>query len=194
MVFHARGANFAVNALFHIRQRYQRGIIEITAINKGAQGIQQELPARLVARHRPRLHQGITLPVATMEQIILLHRIMGERQRPGLAKRTQAHIHAITKAFFRDFIQGANQLLRQLAEKDLVRFAFRTIGFAAVGINKNQINIGGKIELASAKLAHAQHGHRHDIARFVARIAITRCQTFKMPVQGGIDHTRRQIR
>ena len=81
-------------------------------------------------------------------------------QWAGSAVGTQRHIDPESKTVFPDFGQGSDEFFAEPTEKFMVgqTFLIRTgQRFAVLRIDKNQINIGGDIELPATELAHTQH-------------------------------------
>ena len=169
--------DFARDQVLHAAQRLEHAEVEVAAVHEGPQRIAMQLgEAGLGAVHGPRLDVGVALPVATVLLQVVLHRIEAHRDRAGIAEGPQAQVDAIDEAIVG---RAAEQLRHALAgahEEFLVRERPRTGGFAVLGKQEDQVDVGREVEFAAAELAHAQHQQRQGLALLVAWQAVTRTE------------------
>ena len=85
-------ARFPVDQCFHFAQCIERAVVKIAAEYKRPnQGVERGT-AGLVTTQGARFDQRITLPVATMDGVIVFDGGQIAGQRPAVAKRPQAHV------------------------------------------------------------------------------------------------------
>ncbi len=96
-----------------------------------------------------------------MMLIIIFQRGETDRQRPGIAKRPQAHVDAEYLTIGSGLMQHIDQLLPQTDEEGLViQRPSPALSLTILWKAEDQIDVGGKVELAPTELAHAQHDQR----------------------------------
>ncbi len=107
-----------------------------------------------------------------MHLVVVLQGVEAHHQRSAGAEGTQPHVHPEDEAFCGALAQHFDQLSRQALEVLVVgQGAALSPGFSRLGKGKNQIDIGGKVELAGAELSQREHRHRLRLAGFVLRSA-----------------------
>ena len=92
---------------------------------------------------------------------VILERRQAHDEGTTIAERPQAQIHPEHKPVLGPLIQVANDLARQALEIFLVVHGARPARLAGLGKQQDKIHIGGKIQLAAAKLAHGHDYQRH---------------------------------
>ena len=177
-------ADLPIDALFHVAEGIERGVVEVAAVGEGAQGGEELAAAFEVAGDGARFHQGVAFPVAAVDEVVLFHRSKRQRERPGLAEGAQAHVNAIDVAVGGVGVEGVDEALRQFAVPGFVFLRFLVVGGAggavfAVGVD--EVDVGGEVEFAAAQFAHAEDEHRHRLAASVQRFAVARGQCLVLP-------------
>ena len=130
-------------------------IVQIFAPDIGLQLPQEGLARRDVAGKRPRLDHGGALPVLATAFVVVERRLDrdGERGRAGIGP--QAQVGAEDIAVLRAVLENAQQPARQAHEQ--VGGLHRVDDGRRFGIEEHdQIDVGRKVELARAELAHAK--------------------------------------
>ena len=84
-------------------------------------------------------------------------------------------------------VQQLGQLLPQAAEVRLAIEAARTVAVTTVLIAVDDVDVGGKVELAATELAQAEHDqpHRRSVRR--AHVAMARGKLHLKRAQGGLQ-------
>ncbi len=141
----------------HFAQAIERGEIEVAAVHERAQGLQPRFTGGDVAGHRARLQPRIAFPVAALALEILVHRRERQRDAAGAAERAQTQVDAVAEAIDGGFVQQLGQALAETGEILFGGQRTRAIGFAAVRVGVDQVDIGTEVELATAQLAEAKH-------------------------------------
>ena len=186
VAFHAFFADLPVDALFHVGQGVQGGVVEVAAVGEGAQGGEQFAAAIDVAGDGAGFHQGVAFPVAAVDEVVLFHRGVGQGERAGLAEGAQAHIHAVNVAVFCHGVEGVDEALREFAVPGFVFFGFASAaGRAALAVGVDEVDVGGEVEFASAEFAHAEDEHGHGVAVAIQRGAVTGAVGGELPVVRG---------
>ncbi len=147
------------DAPFHFTQAVKSPEIEIAPIDKGFEP-QQELVARdVIAPHHARFDQGVTFPLAPLFLVIILDGVKTHHQRPGIAVRPQAGVHAENETVGRGRADELNQVARHFHEKFLRgdRTFHATGRLTAVAVCENQIHVRGKIQLAGTQFPQAEN-------------------------------------
>ena len=143
VVLQTLALNLALNHLLEATQCINGCEIEVTPVHKRLEHGLQLSAGNLVASHHARLDHRVALPVTALALIVLLQRIKAEDQRATVAIGPQPHIDAKHKAIHRVCVQGLDQLLTDTNKKLLVgQAAASALGFARLGVSKNQIDIG----------------------------------------------------
>ncbi len=173
---HTPDGGIGGDALLQIPQRIDGVVVQIAAIDKGPQPREQRLACCQIARHRPRLHQGVALPFAAMVLVVVLHRRCTNRDRTRRAKRPEHEVNTEDEAIFRRRAQELDHLLHQLDEVLTIAQCTRTVGFARLGVGADEVNVAGIVQLIAAELAHAEHDQAALLALLAARRAEARQQ------------------
>ena len=148
-------------------------VVEILAEHEGPHRGGQRLLRGVAAGQRPRLDPGIAFPLAALAHQILLQGVVAHGQRTGVTPGAQAHVDAKYIAFIGGLVDQANEAFAGSREELMVAHAARafTPGFTFLGIDEDEIDVGGDVEFAAAQLAHADHHQFLAFARFRARHA-----------------------
>ena len=143
VVFQATATHLAGNHPFHISQGLDHAEVDVAAEHERAQHGAQLVGVGIVAvAHDPRFDHRVTLPVATLLLVVIFQRGKAQHQWPAVAKRTQAHVHAVNKTILRGLIQRLNQPLPQTSkELGIVQLATAAARGAVLGPGKNQIDV-----------------------------------------------------
>ena len=162
IILQTPAAHLAGNHSLHITQGLNHAEINITAEDKWPQHSAQLAGINtIVIAHDARFHHRIALPVAPLLLVIIFQRGKAQHQRAAVAKRAQAHIHAVDKAILGGLIQHLNQALSETGKKlRVIQLATAAAGGAVLRPGENQIDVGGEIQLAAAELAHAKDQQR----------------------------------
>ncbi len=166
--------DLGIDQRLHVAQTGQRGVIEIAAVDERPQGFEQAFAGRDVASDRACLDPGVTLPVAALALVVLLHRGERSRDRSGIAERPQAEVHARGDSVSGHLGQQAHEFARHPREEFAVVERTRAIRAAGFRVSQHQVHIRGKIELAAAQLAERKHHQCLGRAVGVARRAVAR--------------------
>ena len=167
VVVHLAARDFGGDRRFHFAQAIERGEVQVAAVHERTQGLQPRLASGDIARHRARFQPGIALPVAAFALEVLIHRRERQRHAAGAAERTQAQVDAMAEAINGGFIQQLGQALAEAGKVLLGRQRARTVGFTALHVGVDQIDIGTEVELATAQLAQPEH---HQLLRLAVVI------------------------
>ena len=154
---HALARDFGIDRRLHLAQAVQCGEIQITAVDKRPQRGQPGLAGVDIAGHRPRLEPGIALPVAALALEILVHAGKRQRHPAGIAERAQAQVDAVAETLHGGVIQQPGQALAEAGKIFLGGQRSCPIGFAALRVGVDQVDIGRKVQLAAAELAQPEH-------------------------------------
>ena len=159
VVLQATATHFAGNHAFHIAQGLNHAEVDIAAENERHQHLTQFLTAAVLgAAHQSRFDHRVAFPVAPLLLIIVFQRREAHHQRAAVAKRPQAHVHAIDETINSGLIQSFNQPLAEAGEElRVIQLTAPTFGLTILGISKNQVDIRGEVQLAAAQLAHAKN-------------------------------------
>ncbi|MOA05466.1 hypothetical protein D3C78_1250660 [compost metagenome] len=107
--------------------------------------------------HQARLDHRITFPIAPLLLIIIFQRCEAHHQRAAIAKRPQTHIDAVDKAVDGLLIQRFDEPLPQAGkELGVIQLTPPALGVTVFRIGKDQIDIRGEIQFATAEFAHPQ--------------------------------------
>ena len=132
-----------------------RAEVEVLAEHERAGDVAQLRPA-LAAQHAA-LDPGVAFPLAALGDEVVLEHVEAAHQRAGVAVGAQAHVDAEHLAVLGDIVQGLDELLAQALEELVVADHLLAAGVAVFGVDEDQVDVGRYIELAAAKLAHADH-------------------------------------
>ena len=158
VIVHALALHLAGDHRLHLAQGFKRTEVHILAIDKGLEARHQFRPSGQIARHHPCLDHRVAFPLTPMHLVIVFHRIEAQRQRAAFTKGAQAHVDTKHKAVGILGIQATDQGLTQLDEELLITDGATSIpGFTILGVDKDQIHIGGVVKLMGAQLAHTQY-------------------------------------
>ena len=143
----------------HLANGFQRSKIQIAAVYEGSQPFQQRIRRGAVTRHPPGAYQGIALPAAAMDLVVVFKGIEAHYQRSAGAEGAQAHVdpeyETIGGALTQDLDQLSRQALKILVVGD---GAPLSPGFARFRKGEDQVDVGGKIELAGAEFSQRENG------------------------------------
>ena len=177
--------DFGVDQRLHLAQAGKGGVIQVSAIDEGPQGFEQMLASRNVARDRSRLDPGVAFPVAALALVVPFHRGKRQGHASGVAEWSQAQIDAEGVTVHRNFREQLDQHLAQAREIRLVRERTFAIARTVVREREDEVDVGGKIQLVAAELAHRDHDQalRHAIG--IARHAVpARKRAFRVGERG----------
>ena len=152
----------------HFLQGFNGAIVNIAPVNEGAEFAHEGFTLLDIPRHRPRLDQRITLPVATLALVVLFHRAEAASQWPGLAKRPQACVDPEAKAVFSNIRKTSDDGPDQPDKKFPVTQLAPTVTFSGSRKAENQVDVGRQVELSTTELAQAKH---HQLLFFATLIA-----------------------
>ncbi len=143
VIGHILFGHFATNLRMQLAHRIDRAKIQVFTEHKGtADGFQSVVMA---PGQRPRLDPGITLPFAPLSDEIVLQHVERTYQRPRIAIRPQAHVHAEHLPVGSDFGNRIDQAAPQPREKlevgDAALIGIGGIRITIVGIDEDQINV-----------------------------------------------------
>ena len=136
--------HFRIDHRLHLAQPVERGVVEIAAIDERPQGFEQFFAGGDVAGHRPRLDPGVTLPVAALALVVLLHRREAQRDPTGIAEGPQAQVHAMAEAVGGDIAEQLREALADAGEIGLRVQRPRAIAVAMRGEGIDQVDVGGE--------------------------------------------------
>ncbi len=157
---HALALHFLLNQLLHGAQRFDGREIQVTAIHKRSEHLEQFGTRRQIAADHSRLDHRVAFPVPALILVILLQRIEAEHQRPGRTVRPQAHVNAEHKAVNRHRVQRLDQPLAQANEKLLiVQCTLGADRLATFRVGENKVDVRRQVQLDRAEFAHAENDH-----------------------------------
>jgi hypothetical protein len=156
-----------VDHRLHLAQSVERGVVEVTPVDEGAQGFEQFVACADVAGHGPRLDPGVAFPVTALALVVLLHRRETQRQPTRGAEGPQSQVDAVAESVGGDVAQQLRQALANAREVFLGRERSRTVASAVLGEGVDEVDVGRKVELAAAELAQAEHHERSGAAATV---------------------------
>ena len=172
VVGHFAALDLGVNQALHFAQAVQRGVVQVAAIHEGLQLCLQALAGEDIASDRPCFHPGVALPVAAFALVVLLHRGKAQHQSARSTEGPQPQIHAVAKTLGADLAQQRGQALAHARVVSLGIEWSRAIAAARFGVGIDQVNVGGKIQLAAAQLAQAKHHQRLRTALDITQLAV----------------------
>ena len=149
--------HFRGDRRLHRAQPVERAVVEVAPVYERPQCGEETFAGGEVAGHRPRLLPGVALPVAAFALEVLLHRRERQRHPPGIAERAQAQVDSVAEAVRGHLVQQLRQLLAEPREVVGGGQRAHAVGFAFVLVGVDKVDIGGKIQLAAAELAEAEH-------------------------------------
>ena len=195
VVFQPATAHLTGDHPFHITQGLDHAEVDIATEHERAQHGAQLVGVSVVAvAHDPRFNHRIALPVAPLLLVVILQRGKAQHQRSAVAKRAQAHVHAVNKTVLRRLIQRLNQTLTEAGkELGVVQLATAAARGAVLGPGKNQVDVGGEVQLAAAQLAHPQNQQRLRNPFLAARRAPLFTAGGVEPVARGDNQRLRQL-
>ena len=163
MVGHVLARHFAANLRMQVAHGVDGAEIEIFAKDEGAGDPCQRLDPFAhgatgqvgAAVHHAGLDPGIAFPFPALGDEIIFQRVHRTDQRPRVAIRAQAHVDSEHLAIGRQFAERGNDALAQAGEEVVVFDRFRAGGIAFFRVDKDVVDVGRDIQLASAELAHA---------------------------------------
>ena len=141
----------------HLAQRFEHAEVEVTAVDERPHALGLDQLVGRGAGDGARLDPRVALPVAAMGLQVVVEEHRAGRQRPAVAEGPQPHVDAEHAALGGALAQQPDHEPAQAREEILVVDAARARGGALVGKQEDQVDVGGKIELAAAELAHAEH-------------------------------------
>ncbi len=174
----------------HLAQALVDAVVEVAPVHEGAHDVVVERAVARGAGDRARLHPGVALPVAAVLLQVVLERAEVHGERARLAERPQAHVHAEHEALGGARIEQPDQRLAEAREVLLVRDLARAVGLAALGVEEDEVDVRGEVELAAAELAHADDDEFLRLAGRRPRRAIARRERARREVERGADRRR----
>jgi len=193
---HALAPHFLLDQLLHAAQRFDRGKVQVAAIDEGPQHLQQFATGLLVTADHARLDHRVALPVAPLILVVLLQCIEAQHQRAGGTVGAQPHVDAKDEAVDGDGIQRLDQLLPQAHEEFLVvQRALGTDRLAPFRVAEDQVDVRREVQLAGTELAHAENHHVLRLAGTCASghaelLAVALVEPAISEVDAGIGHGR----
>src|SRR3990167_6495914 len=175
VVMHVAPVDFALDLYLELTHGAERAEIEISAKHERLEQCFQfsrRASRAAIGINTAALDPCVTFPFASLRLVIVFQSGETDDQRAGNAIGPQPHIDAEYKTTHCLFPNGANRPLAQPGEIFVVGDKFWAGGRAIFRIGKNQIDIGGYVELAPAQLAHADHDQFLRHAAFTDGIAI----------------------
>ena len=175
MVDHVLARNFAANLRMQVAHGVDRAEVEVFAEDEGSRDFFQRgapLLLQVVAFvHHARLDPRIAFPLSSLRDEVVFKRDDRADERPRIAVRAQAHVHAKNLAVAGDVAQRGDQTLAE-AREEVVGLDLATAGgFAVFRVNEDVVDVGRDVELAPAKLAHADHQQALRTSLGVQRLA-----------------------
>jgi hypothetical protein len=152
IVGHVAPGHFAANLGVQLAHGTVGVVIQILAVDEGAHHVGE---AGDIAGQCLGLDPGIAFPFAALGEQVVFQRRKAHHQRAGVAVRAQAHVDTEYLAIQRDVIDQADDALAHLAEVFVIADLARAAGFAAFGVDEDQVDVGRYIQFATAQLAHA---------------------------------------
>src|SRR5205814_9583916 len=132
-----------------LAHRRERAVIEIFAVYERAHD-RGERRVFAIRRERTRLDPGVALPLPALRYEIFLERIEARDERAGVAPGAKAHVDPEDEAVRGALVERGDQAAAEAREEFQV--ARRAV---LLGVEKDEIDVGGHIQLAAAELAHA---------------------------------------
>ena len=176
--------------------------VEIAPVDERREAGQQPASGLQVAGDGPRLDQGVALPLAAVDLVVVLHRRKAGGGGAGAAEGSQHPVDTVDKPVGRALGQQAGEALHHLGEKAAGIQRARAVGLALGGKGEDQVDVAGKIELAPAELAHAENHRLNALPALIDRPAVhlshrllghrqgQRARRFGQvaePMQGGVE-------
>ena len=131
--------DFATDLRVQVAHGVEGAVIEILAKHEGTRDLLQLGEAFAV--ERPRLDPGVAFPLTPLGDEVVLQRVEGAYQRPGVPVRTQAHVDAEYLAVFGDVGQRPDDALAQPLEELEIADHPRAAGVAVFGIDEDQVDV-----------------------------------------------------
>ena len=135
--------------------RAERRVVEVLAVHERTHDGAQLVVCR--ASQGARLDPGVAFPLATVADQIGLEEVEAADERPRVAVRPQPHVDAEDEAVLGDVGEQPGEAPRERLE---------TLGALGVGMQQDEIDVGGDVELAAAELAHADHHQLRSVEPF----------------------------
>ena len=157
VVGHLAPLHFHIDQRLHLAQAIERGVVEVSAVDKRPQGFQQAFAGGKVAGNGPGLDPGIAFPVAAFALVILLHRREAQGQPARGAEGSQAQVDAMAEAVGGHFAEQLRQALADAGEVALGVQRARTVAVAVLGEGIDQVDVRGKVQFTATQLAQAEN-------------------------------------
>ncbi len=167
-------------------QALEDAVVQVAPIDEGRdQAAQLHRAAALDAgarRDDAALQPGEALPLAALDEEVLLQHRHAHRGRTGVAVGAQRQVDAEDLAVLGHVADQRRQPARELREifvrRDplAARAAVRALGLAVVLVDVDQVDVGRDIQLPPAELAHAHDPEVDVLADRVARRAVQRVE------------------
>ncbi len=130
-------------------------VIEVAAVDERPHHLHQfRFP---VAGEGARLDPGVALPFAALGDEVVFQRIEAGDERTAVAVRPQPHVDAEHEAVSGQLGERGDQLAAETREILVIADDLRSARVAFLGIDEDEIQVGGNIEFRAAGLAHADH-------------------------------------
>src|SRR4030095_12881585 len=149
-----------LDSCLHVPQLIDGCVVEIAAINKRLDLLQEVRAERLVAGHGTRFYQRRSLPTLAPGFVVEHCRAHRLHERAVGTKGAKAQIDTQDDSVFGHLAHRLDDSFADFGEKiPWALFAFSTpCAFALVALKeKNDIHIRAEIELAAAKFSHAEN-------------------------------------
>src|SRR5579872_5586055 len=152
--------DLALDQRFHLAQALEDAIVEVAPIDERPHRSRIDLGVAFGCRHGARLDPGVALPVTAVALQILLERVEARDERTACAERPQPHIDAEYEALVGARLEHPDQALAEAGEEFFVGDGPRSVGLTMLRKEKDQIDVGGEVELPAAELAHRDDDER----------------------------------
>ncbi len=134
-----------------LAHRRERAVVEVFAVYERTHDRgKRRVPA--LGPERARLDPGVALPLPALRDEIFLERVEAHRERPRFAPGAKAHVDAENEAVRGALAERGDQTAAETREE--LQIAHRVV---LLRIEKNEIDVGGHVQLAAAELPHAHY-------------------------------------
>ena len=141
--------HFLADLRVQLAHRRERAIVEVFAVHERAHDGRKRF---VFAAERARLDPGVALPLPALRDEIFLERVEARGERSRFAPGAKAHVDPENEAVRRALVERGDQAAAETREE--FQIARRVV---LIGIEKNEIDVGGHVQLAAAELPHAHY-------------------------------------
>ena len=111
-----------------------------------------------------------------MCQVIVIHRVVRQYERPAVAIGTQPHVGAVDDAICCGLLQDSDQHLTQFDKEFLIADLARTQCFAWFSIGKYKIDVRRQVQFPAAELAKPKYRQRYGETSIIPyRLSVAFC-------------------